>query len=509
MDSAPIPGTAEVPTAPFFSPDGQWIGFFSAVDDQLKKIAITGGAPVTITEAANPFGRPVWGADERIVWGQGEGIMAVSANGGVAEVLIPSSGDLGEPRFLPDGRTLLFRVEGADGGFIAVQEPGSEERKILFEGNSPLYLPTGHLVYSLDDVLLAIPFDLDALDPVGGPVPLVEGVRSGPAQYAVSESGTLAFVPDTGAGGEVSRVLAFVDRDGAVETLRAPPKNYRRPRISPDGERLLVASDEEGGDVLWVYHLAEDRAIQQLTFEGNNLYPIWTPDSQSITFASEREGEQGIYQMPADGSAPATRLTTAEGATHAPASWSPDGQTLFFNVIHALTTDWDISTLSVESREIKVLYDAPDAMYLGAEVSPDGRWLAYGSGPNDNNIDIYVEPYPPTGGRRRISQTGGYFPLWSRDGTKLFYRPAANTGLTLRSVDIVTEPDFEYGNEQTLGVEGFSVAAYGRDYDIAPDGERLVMVFPADAVETEVPVRPRINFVLNWVEELKERVPVP
>ena len=125
-------------------------------------------------------------------------------------------------------------------------------------------------------------------------------------------------------------------------------------------------------------------------------------------------------------------------------------------------------------------------------------------------VDIYAEPFPPTGSRRRISQNGGYWPLWSRDGGELFYRPARSTlGITLRSVDIETEPAFSFSNEQTLPIDRFIVVGYHRDYDITPDGERFLMVFPADEAEGGEPAQPQINVVLNWFEELKERVPVP
>jgi hypothetical protein len=152
----------------------------------------------------------------------------------------------------------------------------------------------------------------------------------------------------------------------------------------------------------------------------------------------------------------------------------------------------------------------PGTAYVGAELSPNGEWLAFGAGPTVPGSDIYVEPFPPTGSRRRISQNGGFWPLWSPEGSELFYRPiSSSAGITLRSVDIVTEPAFGFSNEQTLPVEGFNVVANYRDYDISPDGTRLLMVFPADRPDSGEPARSQINIVLNWFEELKERVPVP
>ena len=512
LDSTPIPGTDERPTGPFFSPDGQWVGYHSGRDQQLKKIAVSGGAPVTLSDTPNPFGAPVWGADDMIVWGQSEGIMRVSANGGTPELLIAAAAEanLMAPQMLPGGSSVLLN-RGSDlpaSGEVVVHSLESGEQKVLFAGVSANYVSTGHIVYTVDDVLFAVPFELDTLEVVGGPVAMIEGVRAGSPQYAVSDSGALVFVPGGAEGSE--RTLGLVDRDGKVERLNVPPKEYLSPRLSPDGKTLVVQSVEDSENVIWVYDLTGDTAIQQLTFEGNNNRPIWTPDSQRITFSSDRDGSMSLYWMPADGSGVAERLTTAEeGTSHWMGSWSPDGELLVFNIDRG-GNDRDIWTLSVDDRETQSLYDGPGTMYTGAELSPNGEWLAYGSGPSGRAVDIYVEPFPPTGSKRRISQDGGYAPLWSPEGSELFYRPAAQSGeRTLRSVDIVTEPAFAFSNEQTLPVAGFNVVSAYRDYDMSPDGKRLLMVFPADQSDSGETARPQVNIVLNWFEELKERVPVP
>jgi serine/threonine-protein kinase len=525
MEARPIQGTDEMPENPFFSPNGEWIGYFSLVDSQLKKIATIGGAPVTLCDANDPLGAS-WSSDDTIVYGQREGIMRVSANGGAPELVIPKKKEeqVHGPQVLPGGEWVLFTLTTVmgvtrwDAAQIVVQSLESGERKILWEGGSDArYVPTGHLVYALEDVLFALPFDVDNLEVSGGPVPIVEGVRRVPdpttqtasANYVFSDRGTLVFLPGTAAGVQM-RVLALVDRNGRVERLNAPPKQYLSPSMSPDGQTLLVQSVEASGDVIWVYDLTGDTAIQQLTFEGNNQRPVWTPDGQRITFGSDRDGTMSLYWMPADGSGVAERLTTAEeGTSHRMGSWSPDGELLVFNVIRELLTDRDISMLSLEDRETQSLYDTPGTSYSGPQFSPNGEWLAYGAGPSAPAEDIYVEPFPPTGSRRRISQNGGHYPLWSPEGSELFYRPGLSSVPTLRSVDIITEPAFAFSNEQTLPVEGFTVAGGYRDYDMSPDGERLLMVFPVDRPDTGEPARPQINIVLNWFEELKERVPVP
>ena len=512
LDSTPIPGTDERAATPFFSPDGQWIGYFSRSDRQLKKIAVSGGAPVTLSDSEEaPFGSPDWGTDDTIVWGQGKGVLRVSANGGTPELLIAGKSGLGMPQMLPDGKSVLVHQGPAapTSGEVVVHSLESGEEKVLFSGVSPRYVSTGHIVYAVDDVLFAVPFDLDTLETVGGPVAMVQGVWGTPSQYAVSDSGSLVFIPGGVDGSQ--RTLALVDRDGEVERLNVPPKEYLSPRLSPDGQTLLVQSVEDAEDIIWVYDLAGDRAIQQLTFEGDNHRPVWTPDGEHITFSSDRDGTMSLYWMPADGSGVAERLTTAEeGTSHWMGSWSPDGELLVFNVQRDINTDWDIWTLSVDDGETQSLYDVPGTMYPGAELSPNGEWLAYGAGPSGPATDIYVEPFPPTGARRRISQDGGVWPLWSPEGSELFYRPSVGSGrITLRSVDIVTEPAFAFSNEQTLPVEGFNVVSWYRDYDVTPDGERLLMVFPVDQPDSGEPARPQINIVLNWFEELKDRVPVP
>ena len=361
-------------------------------------------------------------------------------------------------------------------------------------------------------------FDVDSLELMGGPVSLIEGMVRAPipatqtaaSNFSFSDGGSLVYLSGETALSAL-RTLALVDRNGEVNALNVPPKEYLSPRLSPDGQTLVVQSVEESENVIWVYDLTGDTAIQQRTLEGNNHRPVWTPDSQRITFSSDRDGTMSLYWMPTDGSGVAERLTTAEeGTSHWMGSWSPDGELLVFNVQRDLRTDWDIWTLSMDDRETQSLYDAPGTVYIGAELSPNGEWLAYGAGPSGPAIDIYVEPFPPTGARRRISQDGGLWPLWSPEGSELFYRPDSGTaGLTLRSVDIVTQPVFGFSNEQTLPVEGFNVVLGYRDYDISPDGERLLMVFPADQPDSGDTSRPQINIVLNWFEELKERVPVP
>ena len=523
VQTVQVRGTDVQPREPFFSADGQSIGFWT--DGQLKRVSVSGGAPVTLTDAEPPSGAS-WGPDDTIVYGQSDGIWRISANGGtpVRIVATEENQQVSGPQVLAGGASVLFtlaRGTGAnrwDEAQIIVQSLESAERTVLIEGGAAArYVRTGHLVYAVGNVLYAVAFDADSLTVSGGSVPMVEGVRratdpgvsSGTANFSISEQGGLVYV--SGGLASSDRTLALVGRNGEVEPVDVPPAQYLTPRVSPDGRKLVVQTAEDEGNVLWVYDLSGDTQIQQLTFEGDNQRPVWTPDSQRITFSSDRDGTMSLYWMPADGSGIPERLTTAEAGTfHWAGGWSPDGQILLFNVQRDLTTDWDIWTLLGPDRETRSLYDAPNTIYLGAELSPNGEWLAYGAGSNSVTMDVYVEPFPPTGSRRRVSQSGGYWPLWSPDGDRLFYRPISTTaGLTLRSVDVVAEPGFAFSNERTLPIDGFIVVAFHRDYDITPDGERFIMVFPADQTEADESSRFQINVVLNWTQELLERVPVP
>ena len=232
--SHPLPGLDDDgPTGVFFSPDGQWIGYWSVRDRQMKKIAVSGGAPVALCDAEPPFGVPSWGADDTIVWAENQGIMRVSANGGTPELLTAQrdAGVYGAPTLLPGNQSVLYSV-GSGQPEIVIESLASGERTTLLAGVHPRYVSTGHLVYGLGDVLFAVPFDLDALEVLGGAVPLVEGVRTDAFQYAVSDSGALAYIAGTASVND-DRRLGLVDRNGSVEPLDVPPNAYLSPRAHP------------------------------------------------------------------------------------------------------------------------------------------------------------------------------------------------------------------------------------------------------------------------------------
>ncbi len=493
-DSLPVPGTDEPdggPATPVFSPDGEWLAYIhvlSPTESLLKRVPVSGGTPVTVFESGFQIGLS-WPTPETMVFAHQDGILRIPANGGAPEVLVTRGEDemFDSPQILPGGEQVLFtrtledpaNAVGAfgDAAQIVVQSISGSERTLVWDGGGAArYLPTGHIVYAQGNTLFASVFDLDTLTIAGGAVPLVEGTRrstnlgSDTAQYAVSEAGTLAYLPgDTGSGGVA---LALVNRDGTQEILDVPLQDYVGPRLSPDGTRLAVEARSEGGSAIFVYDLSGSTAMRRLTqtSEGSNGFPLWTPDSERVTFTSDRDGVQGIYWQSADGTDVAEALFLAEEDTYLlPTGWSPDGRTLIFTQGRTplFVQDGGIWTLSLDGgaeAEPTLFYDDPDTAQLGATFSPDGNWIAYRSDEAGAAGDVYVQPFPPTGRTYRVTEASVniFGPLWSADGTELFYQ--LMNGIT--AVDVATTEGFQNGPERSLAIQGFLASRPYRDYDV-------------------------------------------
>jgi eukaryotic-like serine/threonine-protein kinase len=527
METRPIAGTNLAAQNPFFSPDGQWIGFYSGQDATLKKIAVTGGAPLMLCKVDNSFFSASWIGDVIVFAQGGKGIMRVSANGGDPELVVaikPSEVADGA-QLINGGRSLLFTLtteQGSDRWDKAqtiVQSLSSGERKVILRGGSDArYLPTGHLVYAFAGTLLAVPFDVAKGQVQGGPLPILEGVmrsfnpaaQSAVAQFAFSPSGSLVFVPGPSLLSASVQTLVFADRNGKVQTLALPPQPYMYPRISPDGKQLAVATDDGKEGIVWIYDLKGGSSLRRLTFGGRNLFPIWTPDSQYITFQSDREGDRGLFKQSADGSGSAERLIKAEqGTAYEPEAWSPDGKILAFDLGRA---DDGIGTLSPGAPKPSVLVDVPDSNQRYPAFSPDGRWFAYTSSESSQRGEVYVQPFPPTGAKYQISTEGGRAPVWSRDGNQIFYQSFAVAGTSrLFAVEVRTQPAFTFGKPMPLAIEGITLPPppTHRNFDITPDGKQFIVVQASKSQsDTNQSSIPQINVVLNWFTELQQRVPV-
>ena len=517
---------------PFFSPDGQSVGYFqdamavgSAIE--LTRVGTTGGAPIPLAETTFPFGVS-WESDGTILYGQTDGIWQVSENGGEPRLVVET--EPGEQAFvsqrLPDSDWLLFTLARTDGpsrwdeADIVVQSTSSGERRVLRSGGSSArYIPTGHLTYALSNTLFAVPFDLERLETTGGPVPVVQSVEravvpqqlTGVAQYRVSRNGTLVYQPGfTQAHGGLG-ALAFVDRAGNGSPFTDERRDYFRPRKSPDGARVAVeVTEQDLATHIWIVAV-ESGVATQLTFGGSrNRFPVWTRDGQTVIFASDRvKGEgAGVYRKAADGSGAATLVVPDDGAV-IPTDVSRDG-VLAFQKAGEGTRD-DIWTVALDGAEAPSVFLSTPAEERTARFSPDGRWVAYQTGQAGGDLQVYVRPYPRTeGSQRRISEEAGRAPIWSPDGRSLYF--AGLFPVPLHVASIQTTPSFSRGSLQELfviideGFRGSPEIMIDPIWDITPDGERFVMVQPAYADANPTPGGP-INVVLNWTQELKRLVP--
>jgi serine/threonine-protein kinase len=434
----------------------------------------------------------------------------VSAVGGQPEpltTLLPGETSHRWPQFLPDGKTIVFTV-GTSGNYdeaqIAVQRLDSGEHKIVVRGGtSGRYVPTGHLVYYRAGTLMAVPFEVDALEVKGSAAPVIEGVLGNPlfgtAQFTFSGSGSLAYLP--GGSQFVTQTMFWVNRQGVATPLPAPPRPYRAPKLSPDGRLVAVGI---GNDV-WIYEIARD-TLTRLTFEKSNAGTAanWTPDSKRIVFPSDRAGPVNLFWKPVDGSGPEERLTTSPNL-HRASSFSPDGRFHVFTEVDSKTAS-DLWILPMDGdRKPRVFLQTPAAESSG-QFSPDGRWIAYVSN-ESGRPEVYVRPFPGPGGKWQISSEGGTELAWNPKGKELFYRTGAQKE-EMMVVDYQTEPTFSAGKPRLL-FEGNYVAnaptSGGAFYSVSPDGQRFLMTQVPEQQQSSLT---QVNMVLNWFEEVKQKVPV-
>jgi serine/threonine-protein kinase len=508
FDAKLIIGTEISAINPFFSPDGKWVGYWSEADNKLKKIAISGGAPVVLCEVNRPLDVS-WGAADEIVYG-GNGIRRVSANGGTPEAIVkPTELSFTDPQILPDGKTVLFAIynTAADSSQIAIQSLTSGERRELFSGDGARYVSTGHIVYGVGNNLLAVPFDLKTLAVAGGPVPVVEGVwrralqYGGAPQYAVSDSGTLVYIPGT-ANALAQRTLVWVERNGKEEPIAAPPNDYCEPRISPDGTKLALEIRTGTKADIWIWDLIRE-TMTRLTFNEGSFNPLWTLDGKRVAFRTP----SSVFWKAADGTGGDEKLSSVPSTMVFPWAWSSDGKVL-------VTTEYSvvggagayIGSLSMESDHKSRPLLLEKYSEIHPKISPDGRWMAYMSN-ESGKFEIYVRPFPDVNkGKWQVSTSGGDIPLWSPNGRELFYR----NGDSVLAVAVEDGQTFKCGKPEVL-FRGTYVSSSSQNmhiWDISPDGKRFLMIKEPQSAPSAGGGPHKINIVLNWTEELKQRVPV-
>jgi len=515
IDITPLTGVG-TPQQLFVSPDSQWIGFADGAT-ALKKVSLTGGPAVTIGHLdAFPRGA-TWGPDGTIVFATTNGttgLQRISAGGGDPAVLTRPNRAAGEldhlwPEFLPDGDAVLFTITSTTGGLdaasLAVLDLRTGVRTILLRGGSHAkYLPSGHLIYGAAGALRAIRFDPARRTIIGSAVPVVPVAitAAGAVRAAVADDGTLVYEPG---GPPIGRTLVWVDRQGQEVPVAAPPRIYNYPRLSPDGMRIALWSNDEDSD-LWVLDLQRG-TLTRVTFDPLlDNYPVWMPDSLRLVFSSDRAGTRNLFAQSADGTGEVMRLTNNLNRQDA-TSVLPDGSGVVFSEL-ASATNFDVMLLRLTGNgKATPLVQTPSVERNG-EVSPDGRWLAYEA--NDSGrFEIYVRPFPEvSGGRWQVSTGGGTRPLWARSGQELFYMAPAGGIMRLevsrQSTWTGTTPAEVVAPRYYVG----STNILGRTYDVSPDAQRFLMIKPADKAADEATTLPaNLVVVRNWQEELKGLLP--
>jgi serine/threonine-protein kinase len=497
-----VQGTGENrPYQPFFSPDSQWVGFVTP--SNLKKVPFAGGTPITLCEVAFARGAS-WTEDGAIVFTPNPtaGLSRVPAAGGEPESLTQWGEEDGDtshrwPQVLPGGRAVLFTSSKSAANFseasIEVLELESGTRKVVHRGGSyARYIRSGHLVYVNGATLFALPFDIEALEPTGSAVPVIENLGAaafqGSAQFDISSDGTLVYVEK--GGREPASSIVWVDRQGKSTPLWGEKRNFRRPRISPDGTRVAVEIRTEGQSDIWVYDMVRDVATRLTFDDGRDANAVWTPDGESIVFGSEQNGVANLYRKAADGSGTAERLTESDRMQW-PTSISSDGSVVTFVQIGPQGPDlW----LLPEDGEAVPFLETP-AVDVDARISPDGRWIAYASLVS-GTMETYVRPVSGQG-KWQISSGGGSWPVWSDDGKQLFFW---NDEETTAFVRVETDGDrFRASRVETLFPSRPTLQ--NSQFDVSSDAERFVMLEGEPIADAEG--HEHVRVILDWFAELE------
>jgi serine/threonine-protein kinase len=484
-----LPGT-EGAYYPFFSPDGNWVGFFA--HDELKKVALSGGDPILLCKAIGPWGA-TWSDGDHIFFSilNGRALHRVSAAGGDPEaILTPESLIWARwPFILPDGRALLFSDDLHNLHVISLED--GEPRHLLPNVGAMRYLPTGHLVYAQSGRLMAVQFDAEKLEVIGVPVPVLDDLRTESfaraAQYSVSEDGTLYYV--SGGPADVGR-FAWVDREGEVIEIieQLPSAPYSFFCLSPDDRYL--AYDYSPSSVIGIYDFQRQVASTLVT-ESNNRCPTWSQDSTKVAFASNRNGTYDIF-MESIGGGEAKLLRSDPKSRLLPRDISTECTPLAFT---AFPGGWGELPIDDDGEPGKV------EMYLGGFhwFSPDGRYFCYLSTNEENQWEVYVKEFPPTERVWKISSDLGVDPTWSPDGMEIYYLD--RTFRNMMVVPISYEPEFDPGTPRIL-FEGDYLDTMMTSHDVSRDGRFLMLV-----AENPERTAGEIKVVHNWFEELKRLCP--
>ena len=513
-DATPIPGT-EGGFNPFFSPDGEWLGFF--VGGTLKKIALSRGAPTALADVPPVSHGGTWAPDGSI-------ILSPKPNGGLArlpggartyEFFTQPDTARGEhglvfPQMLPDGENVLVVVRaGRDfddlaASNVAVHSLRTGKRRVLVEGAGfARYVRPGFLLFTKGTTLFAAPCDPRKWALTGPAAPLARDLLTSPFDgqpYLGASDGSLLAYASGGMAPVATDRLVWVDRDRKEEVLPLSGYRLRSPRISPDGKRLAIQTVEPGKDrdVISIYDFARG-VVSPLTPEpGRHFSPAWSSDGRRLAFSAFEDGEPRLSWKPADGSGQ-TEFLSPGSVPEFPTSFSPDGRSLLFTggVSQAASENMDLWLLSLDGKRERRSWVAGPARELAAFFSPDGRAIVYASN-ESGRYEVYVQPYPGPGPKIKVSTDGGLEPAWAAGGKEIFYRTADS----LMAAPIETRPELKVGTARVLMPDHyvrFGREDASRNYDVSTDGKRFLFVKEGQVPETPVT---QLQLLANWPAEL-------
>jgi Tol biopolymer transport system component len=481
-----------------FSPDGRALAFTEG--NELKKVTIDGGELATVGTVGSsvPYGL-AWSASGTIYVGSFSGLWTISAGGGRAASLLPPRSDSGIqlgkrwPMLLPGDEAIVYAAGNSTTGAPRLAVFNIADRTVS-EFDIPAIAPLGliddQLVYvSTTGTLMSVRFDVGSLKPIGDPVQLDEGIlfdlTAGP-KAVLSRSGTLAYL-----SGRAQFQMVRVSPSAPATPLLPDLGTFKNPRYSPDGRRVAVSSTVANATNIWIYDVALN-TLTRLTNEGSNIRPEWTPDGKRVVFISVRGGKGSIFWQPADGSGPAELLYEPEVEPFE-AIVSPDAKWLIFRTSPGAKYPRDILAVPMTGeRTLMPIVTGPGTESL-PRLSPDGKWLAYQSS-ESGRFEVFVRPFPESGGRAQVSDNGGTEPIWSRSGTALYYR---TTNGELIAVTVTTGNQFSVRGRKSVLTGDYLMDASHADYDVAPDGRFLLLKRAGAESQTIV--------VHNWARELREK----
>lgn len=503
FSAEPLRGTegASNATPPFWPPDGRFIGFFAG--GKLKKIEASGGPSQTICDVGASRGG-TWNREGLIVFGGASGpLYRVSVGGGeptAATVLDQSSFETSHrwPQFLPDGRHFIYfaRSNRDENAGIYVGSLDSKETKRLFSTNlDAVYAPPGFLLFLRNEMLMGQKFDVEKLEFTGEPFLVAENVAYniglGRGAFSVSENGVLAFQSGSG---ELNQPLWF-DRGGKQIGALGSASLYFTVWLSPDEKQAAVnrVDTKTGAQDIWLFDLLRGIPSRFTTYPAGNSNPLWSPDGSSIVFSSNREGLNDLYQKTAGGTGNEEALLKS-GEEKWPDDWSSDGQFIVYQSFNP-KTKWDLWVLPMSGDRKPFPFLQTEFSEQQARFSPDVKWIAYTSD-ESGAAEVYVQAFPASGGKWRVSTSGGGQPIWRRDGKELFYIAADRK---LMAVKIKLGATFETGAPEPLfETRVLTVTDFRNHYAVSSDGQRFLINSNIEESRTTP-----INVVVNWTAGLK------